>query len=328
MKQLLLPATNNNFQGHERRVGVELEFAGISAESICDSVVANFGGQVEQREPLLFVIKNSHYGDFIVELDSDPMKKLANELAKQVDSDLGRGLQQGVRQASEFLVPWELVTPPIPLSGLTKLQPLIDQLRKAGALGTRHASRFAFGLQLNPELPALDSRSICKYLKAYLCLQESLTAHEDMDLTRKISGYASAFDSDYVALVTHCDYWPELEQLIDDYLNYNPTRNRSLDLLPLFNYLDTRRVKKVVDDPRVKSRPTFHYRLPNCDIDSPSWNINHAWNGWLKVEALACDEHKLARICKACHRHHSLSHLPMNQRWQNFTQRVMGFSES
>ncbi|OBX33760.1 putative amidoligase enzyme [Halomonas elongata] len=34
------------------------------------------------------------------------------------------------------------------------------------------------------------------------------------------------------------DYQPDLRTLIDDYLEYNPTRNRELDLLPLFAYLD------------------------------------------------------------------------------------------
>jgi hypothetical protein len=31
---------------------------------------------------------------------------------------------------------------------------------------------------------------------------------------------------------------PDLDTLIDDYLEYNPTRNRALDFLPLFLHLD------------------------------------------------------------------------------------------
>ena len=88
---------------------------------------------------------------------------------------------------------------------------------------------------------------------------------------------------------------PSLEELIDDYLEFNPTRNRSLDMLPLFQYLDKERIDAVIDDERVKPRPTFHYRLPNCDIDDPGWNLDNSLDTWLQVEQLAFDK-KLSEI--------------------------------
>ncbi|NNC55402.1 MAG: hypothetical protein HKO07_06755, partial [Pseudomonadales bacterium] len=93
------------------------------------------------------------------------------------------------------------------------------------------------------------------------------------------------------------DYKPGVEQLIDDYLTHNPTRNRSLDMLPLFAHLDEQRVRNTIDDDRIKARPTFHYRLPNCDIDSPDWNIDLSWSLWLQVEKLAFDAPRLKKYC-------------------------------
>lgn len=327
----LLPSDKKYTQcNKERRVGVEIEFAGITGNLACTAIQSLFGGKIIQEEPLLLRVVESYLGDFRVELDSAPVKKIASDLAHRENqyeqgSLVLEALQKGVKQASEFLIPWEIVSPPIPHSKLKELDSLINKLRDLGAQGTRHASRFAFGVHLNPELPALDSRTICRYLKAYLCLQDALVEHEKIDITRHLAGHAAAFDSAYTALVTHEDYWPETTQLIEDYLSYNCTRNRSLDLLPLFSHLDKALVLEKINDSRIQPRPTFHYRLPNSDIDNPSWSLDHAWLGWLKVEELASNEHKLQRICTAYQNTQQQLKLPLNKRWQKFTQRAMEF---
>jgi hypothetical protein len=43
--------------------------------------------------------------------------------------------------------------------------------------------------------------------------------------------------------------------------------------LPLFAFLDEDRVRAKLDDPLIKSRPTYHYRLPNTDFHKPNWGI-------------------------------------------------------
>lgn len=156
-------------------------------------------------------------------------------------------------------------------------------------------------------------------------MQDALSEHEQVDITRHLTGHAAAFESNYIALVTCENYWPDRVQLIKDYLAYNCTRNRSLDLLPLFSYLDKQLVLQSIDDGRIQARPTFHYRLPNSDIDNSSWSLSHAWLGWLKVEELALNEHKLQRICSAYQDTQQKFQLPMNKRWQKFTQRAMEF---
>ena len=67
-------------------------------------------------------------------------------------------------------------------------------------------------------------------------------------------------------------------------------------MLPLFAYLDEERVRDVVDDPKIKPRPTFHYRMPNCNIEQAGWSLAHAWNRWCVVEQLANDHQALDRL--------------------------------
>jgi hypothetical protein len=88
-------------------------------------------------------------------------------------------------------------------------------------------------------------------------------------------------------MILNTNYKPTISSLINDYLEYNPTRNRALDMLPLFAYIDKEQVLNRVDSKLIKARPTFHYRLPNCDMDNPDWSLAHPWSLWLKVEQLA-----------------------------------------
>ena len=78
-----------------------------------------------------------------------------------------------------------------------------------------------------------------------------------------------------------------LDQLFADYLEHNATRNRALDLLPMLAELDEARVRRVIDDPKIKARPAFHYRLPDCHIEREGWSLDEAWRSWLLVERLA-----------------------------------------
>jgi len=73
-------------------------------------------------------------------------------------------------------------------------------------------------------------------------------------------------------------------------------------MLPLFAYLDEPRVRRVADSPLIKPRPTFHYRLPDCEIHRPGWGLHLAWNDWVAVETLAADRERLEACCAAYHR--------------------------
>jgi hypothetical protein len=139
--------------------------------------------------------------------------------------------------------------------------------------------------------------TVTRYLKAFLCLFDWLRTRARVDLLRRLTVYIDPFPLDYVRRVIDVAYSPTVDELIDDYLQDNATRNRALDLLPLFAHLDADRVRRRVDDPRIKSRPTLHYRLPNCEIDEPGWGVRHTWRDWLQVEHLAADPARLDQVC-------------------------------
>ncbi|MEJ2089625.1 MAG: amidoligase family protein, partial [Gammaproteobacteria bacterium] len=160
-----------------------------------------------------------------------------------------------------------------------------------------------FGLHLNPEMPALDAGTIIAYLRAFLCLYDWLLKVSEVDWSRRVTPYINPFPTEYVRQLLEPDYAPPLAGLMDDYLGLNADRNRALDMLPLFAHLDEDRVRSVIDDPRIKARPTLHYRLANCDIDLPDWGIHTAWRHWLEVERLANDRERLTSIAAAYKKH-------------------------
>ncbi len=296
-----LPPQVHNQEGAVRRVGVEIELAGVTPLEMASCLESLYGGELNKSSATEIYIEGTSLGKFVIELDSTYFKSLhKNSQTGTDDKHQERApsfASEILLRAAEQFVPWEIVSPPIAITDLPHLCALIELLRSKGALGTRHALQYAFGVHLNPELPDLEPDTILRYLRAYLCLYDWIVMQEGVDTTRRITTYISHFDKDYIAKVIDPRYAPSQEGLIDDYLKHNPTRNRSLDLLPLFAHLDEQRVRNTIDDPRITARPTFHYRLPNCDIDNPEWNIDTPWQLWLEVEKLAHDIPRLARMC-------------------------------
>jgi hypothetical protein len=296
-----LPSRTKTADGSERRIGVELEMIGLGVDEVSRIVARHVGGEQQETSRYEHSIKGGAAGDWTVELDYAYLKQKGREEASgdEMLALLDEAAEQAVRAGAEAIVPVEIVSPPLPLSRLADVQSLIDKIRSAGAKGTGAGITYAFGMQLNPELPALDARTILGYLKAFLCLYDWLKERSSPDITRRLTRFMAPFPGGYVRKTVDSAYWPERDVLIDDYLSDNPTRNRALDMLPLFLHLDEKRVRAVVDDPRVKPRPTLHYRLPNSEIDRQDWGIHLAWGDWLEVEALASDHARLDGLCAA-----------------------------
>lgn len=201
-------------------------------------------------------------------------------------------------------LPVELVCPPVEIAELARLDEMTRRLRRAGALGTRESVVYAFGLQLNLDLPAMDAGTILRYLRAYLLCADWLRRDIGIDLTRRVLPFIQPYPKTYIQRVLAPGYEPNLGQLIDDYLVYNPSRNRDLDLLPLFTFLAPQKVRAAVDDPRLKARPALHYRLPDSRIDDPDWGIVQEWNRWARtVEALAEDPDRLQAMAQSYRRY-------------------------
>lgn len=303
-----LPQRQKTAKGTLRRLGIEIEFSGLGMEGIASILEQAFGGSLDQQSKYEYFLRDaklgSFSGDFGIELDSAYMKKLGREQDPEAEVDDLENLADSVISLiAEQVVPFEVVGPPVPMTEVWRINSVIQGLREGGARGTRQAPLYAFGLHLNPELPDLECPTILAYLRAFLCLFDWLVQRSEVDLSRRITPYIDPFPKAYMQLLLQADYAPDMEQLIDDYLEHNPTRNRALDMLPLFRHIDEERVLAAVDDDRIKARPTFHYRLPNCQIDEPHWSLIQAWRDWLQVEALAADPERLDALMQAWREH-------------------------
>jgi len=169
----------------------------------------------------------------------------------------------------------------------------------AGGKGTRQSPLFAFGVHLNIEPPSMDVGTVLGYLRSFVCLLDWIIWRGDVDIIRRVTPFIDRFPKAYDILVTSPEYRPDWRRLIDDYLEYNPTRNRALDMLPMMARVDEDRVRDAVDDPLIKARPAFHYRVADSRVDEPGWSVRESWEHWLQVEALAADAEQLLDCCAA-----------------------------
>lgn len=291
----------NNFSGAPRQIGIEIEFAGLSSDLILEQMRQEIGGDVHWESPFEVMLRNQQLGEFRLELDSKQIKELGVESPikgdpSKAEPSVHKAYIEMISKLAENLVPWEIVSPPLQLAEIERLYPLIDRLRNVGALGTKASMRYAFGVHLNPEPISLDVDHLVNHMKSFFCLYDWIITIGEVDLARRITPYINHFDKDYILQVLHKDYRPDMTQFIEDYLKANPTRNRSLDMLPMFAHLNDDLVRRYVDDDRVKARPTFHYRLPNCEIDNPDWNLHRSVELWMAVEELALAD-ELQSVC-------------------------------
>ena len=290
------PPRERTDEGHIRRVGIEVEYGGIGVRETVPLVRAVLGGDVLHEDLTEAVISVPELGDFRVEIDSTLFKDQRILGLFGLESDDGESLSPFAETVEGMLVrvasgviPHELITPPIPWNVLHRLDPLWEKLPEAGARGTHESILYAFGLHLNIEVPDLRVETLVAYLRAYLLLEEWIREQAQIDWTRRaVLPYIDPFGESYRRKVLNPDYAPTMARFIEDYLEDNPTRNRSLDLLPIIATVDPEAIRgRVEQEHLVRARPAFHYRLPNSELGRPQWSPAIDWNRWVQVEELA-----------------------------------------
>jgi len=315
-----MPEQLHNHQGEERKVGVEIELSGLSYDELVDHASRLLEGTPELASRYVTKLETKA-GTFTIELDSDPIKDLDldDERMPQPIRDLGNHAMDVIDFAAERIVPLEIVGPPLAFTRVELIEHLVDELRELGAEGSREAIYFAFGLQLNPELPDLEPSTIVRYLQAFAALYDWLKSRHQLDISRKFTTYIEPWSSRYTDKLMAEDYAPDQASLMKDYLHFNPTRNKALDLLPLFAHLDSDLLKDYVDDPRIKSRPTLHYRLPDCDIDNPRWHFSTVWNDWVVLEQIANHPEHLKELRELFRKAQTFSLHNLTHSWRETT---------
>lgn len=299
------PPKIQNQDGRERSVGFEFEFTGVEMQDAAIMVSRLYGGDIEQISGYEFKVNDSEFGDFSLELDASLfLNKKYEKVLKTVGLDVDKlknkdKLEDTLREMASTVVPFEIITPPISLSKLARLNDLVKELRVWKAKGTGSSVFYAFGLHLNPEVPELTAESLTRHLKAYVMLDAWIRKDADINISRKLTPYINEYEMDYIRHILREDYQPDLDTLIKDYFEFGNSRNRPLDLLPVFMFMDKERTSGFLEEELTSSRPTFHYRLPNCSIEDMNWSLGEEWNRWLLVEKLADDEKVLNQYARA-----------------------------
>ena len=282
-----LPGRLRNARGEIRRVGFEIEFGGLELEPAGRALAEAVEGRLALTGELTAEVE-SRWGTFGLELDSSFFQRRAYGAYLDGLGALGRGLERALIRLGEVVIPFEIVTPPLPITDMDVVERVRETLLRHAAKGATSAPFRAFGLQLNPEVPDFRAATLVTYLKAYFHLEPHLREAMPIPFSRRLAPYIHQFPAAYVRLVCDRAYRPGLRRLMVDYLEMNPTRNRPLDLLPLFAELDRELVLSYpVERELVKPRPTFHYRLPSSQVHDPRWSIAREWERWLEVERLA-----------------------------------------
>jgi hypothetical protein len=322
-----------NVSGEERTVGYEFEFTGIKMVQTAEIVANLYGGKIQRISAYEYEIENTSLGTFKLELDTQLLlEKKYEKLLQNVGIDLPgfnrkETIEEALMEVASKVVPFEIVTPPVRLSEMYRLNNMVDELRKQKAKGTRSSFMYAFGLHINPEIPDERAESLLNHLRAYVLLDPWIRKDAQIDISRRITPYINEYEEKYVQLILNPDYHPGHEQLIADYFAFDNSRNRPLDLLPVFMYLNYELTSSMIEETLTSSRPTFHYRLPNCSIDNENWSFADEWNRWVWVEKLADDVTALHQYSRAWLKIRKKTLIGFERKWIELMERWVADNE-
>jgi hypothetical protein len=228
----LLTTADQVFFTHDNtRVGIEVEFWGLSVEQSAEIVALALNGYVTVREiekvttvkeikpdgtPVFntakvkeWVIKNNLIGDVIV-------KKESNDTSEYEEAD-----------PNQLVV--ELVTAPIRFDQAAALQMAITALKNAGAKGT--TSDKAVATQVNTEigegrLQQMNPQDTVDLLRSYVRPEHRAQVEKSMNVPAVRRQYLLPFSPGFMSKLLNPDYHPTWRELYDDYIY-----RQSLELL-------------------------------------------------------------------------------------------------
>ncbi|MGB7401619.1 MAG: amidoligase family protein [Arcobacter sp.] len=297
-----LPELFLNNKDEPRHVGIEIEYSNLSLEKSAKLIAEIFGGNLEKITKYELKLKDTKYGDFKFELDAQLLQKMQTDnLFDKLSNIIGsvsHSIDDIVDKTSKRFVPFEIATPPIPIKDLKEADKLVESLRLNGALGTTHSLYYAFGVHFNIEPPSQNIEDVLRLFKSFLIIQKWIELQSEVDIARKVSPYINDFPKEYIKKIIDLDYKPTKEEFLEDYIKYNPTRNRILDMLPQLAFWDEEEVRKHLPKEKINPRPTYHYRLPNSKVNLFRWNLSQEFQLWVIVEILANNEKIFNKMSK------------------------------
>lgn len=328
-----LPPVANNAKGDQRKVGIELEFAGVEIEQAAELIQSLYGGEIKREHRYLLEITNTDLGNFQVELDARILQKMASEdvfksLGFRVDeASIQKPIEDVFDKLAKAVVPLEIVMPPVPISVLHRMEELREALQKNRAKGTSTSLVHAFGMHINIECPDIEITTLLTYMRSFLILYPWLIQVLEIDISRRISPFVDPFPPRYVQKVLDPLYGPDQSQFIDDYVAFNPTRNRPVDLMPVFGMLNPELIQAAMEGKKNDPRPTFHYRLPNSHIDNSQWRFEQEWNRWLAIEKLVQNKEMVNKLSRLYLLRQNETMISFNKEWANTVSIMLDLDE-
>lgn len=289
-----------------RRVGVEIEFAGLGVAQTAALVAGLWGGSVHSEGPRHSHVTDGRLGDVQVELDISLHKVWMEDLAAQALGDL---------------VPVEIVTAPLRQDQLDEVTRLGQALHAAGGMGTQARLGFGFGVHLNPELPA-GKGDLVAIIRAFGLLEAWLRGSAPLDPARRVLPFVDPWPPALVDALADQAEW-DLADLARLYAMLAPARGYGLDLLPAFEHLCPEALEAVPERQLKGGRPTFHYRLAESRLGDPNWSLAFEWNRWVLVERVAADRDLLAQLARGWQDHRDRL-LRRKQDWVGFCEARLG----
>ena len=298
-----------NAKGDPRLVGVEIELGGLPVAQVARLCATTLDGTASQVDSHIWRVENSQIGQVDIYLDIF-LRNAQQSKLRDLALDLGRDV-----------VPVEIVTAPLDRDGLGRLDDLRNALRDAGALGSGAGWFFGFGLHLNIEMASDADADTIRPLLAYALIEDWLRAANPIDESRRLLPFTDPYPIDFTRALIKVGPDASRDHVTGLYLELTPSRNRGLDMLPLFAHFDEARIRAAITD-KTSARPTFHFRLPDCRIDEPDWSIADEWQRWLTVERVATDTALLTRLSQAWLDDHGLLTLS-RQSWATRAGRIL-----
>ncbi len=272
----------------DRRVGVEVEFAGLDVAEAARAIARSWGGAIHARDPRDIRLQGTALGDLRVELDIALKRQWVEDLAAQLLGDL---------------IPVEVITDPLPQSDLPRVETLLRDLVAAGAVGSGAKLAYGFGVHFNVELPDDGGAALVATARAFALCEDWLRAADPLDPARRVLPFVAPFPP---ALVAHLAAHPDLAapELARAMAAHAPSRNFGLDLLPALQQLCPEALAGVPDDHLKGARPVFHYRLPEARLDEDGWSLAYEWNRWAVIEHIAADAALLEALAEGWRAQH------------------------
>jgi hypothetical protein len=293
--------------GKARTVGFEIEYAGVPLWRTAELVQDLFGGEIEEHSKAEWAVADTALGTFRLEIDAEPVKKLiagidhdGTEPADAFERFLKKTADAAsdvVTTISEKIAPLEIVAPPVLVEEIAELDRLREALFYENAKDTQASFHHAFGLHINPEAVSLETGSILRHIQAFALLYPMLKELHGVDISRRLTPFIEPYSEAYLDHILADGYVPDQTTLIRDYHQFNRSRNKALDMLPLFAEMDESLVRALYGaEEKIHARPTYHYRLPNCELSRNDWSLMTEWKRWLHVEELASNPDRLDRL--------------------------------